>query len=264
MQKLKYMSNVTTLEQEIINAILEKPELVFTSTAHELAQITYTSAATIIRLCKKLGFTGYPDFQLQFALEYDPKNLVEQQSDHARSQVTSQSTSLTSIIEEVPYLYHQSLELTKASFDVIQLKRIADWIQGAERVDIYGTNTNYYVAEETSAKWNEIGIHAFAHNNANLHYLMNAPKQKPTISFLISNTGINASMMEAAKILQDHSKHIVAVTNDRNSPLAMLCNEVLLTHGYMQQMRLSKITSVISVKYIFDVLYMYVLRQQEQ
>lgn len=260
MQKLKYMSNLTTQEQAIIDYILEKPELVFTCTAHELAQITYTSASTVVRLCKKLGFNGYPGFQLQLALEYHPQKPEEQTQDIAMAK----GNSLPSIIEEVPYLYNQSLELTKASFDLAQLQRIAEWIQGAERVDIYGTNTNYYVAEETSAKWNEIGIHAFAHNNANLHYLLNNSKHKPTVSFLISNTGINASMIEAANILQSHGNKIVAVTSDGNSPLAALCDEVLLSYGYMQQMRLSKITSVISVKYIFDVLYMYVISQQQE
>lgn len=255
------MSNITIQEQAIIDSILENPQLVFTCTAHELAQITYTSASTVVRLCKKLGFKGYPSFQLQFALEYQPEKTEQLQKDIITG---AKGNSLSNIIAEVPYLYNQSLELTKASLDVAQLQRIGDLIQAAERVDIYGTNTNYYVAEETSAKWNEIGIHAFAHNNANMHYLMNTTKHMPTLSFIISNTGINASMIEAAKILQNHGNKIVAVTSDSKSPLGQLCDEVLLTYGYMQQMRLSKITSVISVKYIFDVLYMYVLSQQEE
>ncbi|WP_334220792.1 hypothetical protein [Paenibacillus sp. JJ-100] len=40
------------------------------SPAHELAKLTYTSASTIVRLCKKLGTQRYPDFQLKLALEY--------------------------------------------------------------------------------------------------------------------------------------------------------------------------------------------------
>ncbi|NUU78632.1 MurR/RpiR family transcriptional regulator [Paenibacillus xylanilyticus] len=53
-----------------VDYILSNPEVVFDSTAHELAQATYTSLLTIVRLCKKLGTKGYPDFQLKLALDY--------------------------------------------------------------------------------------------------------------------------------------------------------------------------------------------------
>ncbi|WP_433751662.1 MurR/RpiR family transcriptional regulator [Paenibacillus amylolyticus] len=53
------------------------------STAHELAQQTYTSSSTIVRLCKKLGTKGYPDFQLKLALEYQQMPSTMQTKDHA-------------------------------------------------------------------------------------------------------------------------------------------------------------------------------------
>lgn len=37
---------------------------------HVLAERTYTSAATIIRLCKKLGFSGYKEFSSSLNYDY--------------------------------------------------------------------------------------------------------------------------------------------------------------------------------------------------
>ncbi|WP_458125721.1 MurR/RpiR family transcriptional regulator [Paenibacillus sp. Z3-2] len=69
LQKLKYASQLTAQEKHIVDYILNNPEVVFDSTAHELAQQTYTSSSTIVRLCKKLGTKGYPDFQLKLAVQ---------------------------------------------------------------------------------------------------------------------------------------------------------------------------------------------------
>lgn len=52
LQKLKYASQLTAQERHIVDYILNNPEVVFDSTAHELAQQTYTSSSTIVRLCK--------------------------------------------------------------------------------------------------------------------------------------------------------------------------------------------------------------------
>lgn len=76
--KMKYMKDLTNQEKHVVDYILQNPETIFKVTANELAKQTFTSSSTIVRLCKKFGTKGYPDFQLQFALEYRNSNLTEQ------------------------------------------------------------------------------------------------------------------------------------------------------------------------------------------
>ncbi|WP_019637878.1 MurR/RpiR family transcriptional regulator [Paenibacillus fonticola] len=73
-QKMKYMKNLTTQEKSIVDYILKQPGMVFEVTAQELARLTYTSSSTVVRLCKKLGVKGYPDFQLKMALDYPQRD----------------------------------------------------------------------------------------------------------------------------------------------------------------------------------------------
>jgi DNA-binding MurR/RpiR family transcriptional regulator len=98
LQKLKYASPLTAQEKHIVDFILNNPEVVFQSTAYELAQQTYTSASTIVRLCKKLGTKGYPDFQLKLALEYQQSPSSLRTLDHA---ITEQGNVLAAI-DSVP------------------------------------------------------------------------------------------------------------------------------------------------------------------
>lgn len=76
-KKMKYSYNLTSQEQYIVNYILENPTVVFNATANELAKLTFSSSSTIVRLCKKLGLKGYPDFQLKLALEYKQDGKAE-------------------------------------------------------------------------------------------------------------------------------------------------------------------------------------------
>ena len=253
LQKLKYASPLTAQEKHIVDFILNNPEVVFQSTAYELAQRTYTSASTIVRLCKKLGTKGYPDFQLKLALEYQ-----QQPSSPLRTPdytITEQGNVLAAI-DSVPYLYQQALDATRSMLNAPVLKRIANWVKESARIDIYGSDMNYYLAQQACAKWNELGITAVAHNGPNMHYLNTMNSNSPTLSFVISHTGENQAMIEAARALSDKQMNVIAVTGNNRSSLSKHCVEALLTHGYNQQLRLSKMSSMISVMYLFDMLYM--------
>jgi DNA-binding MurR/RpiR family transcriptional regulator len=136
------------------------------------------------------------------------------------------------------------------------LLRIANWVKESGRIDIYGSDMNYYLAQQACAKWNELGIAAVAHNGPNMHYLNTMNSNSLTLSFVISHTGENQAMIEAARVLSDKQMNVIAVTGNNRSSLSKHCVETLLTYGYKEQLRLSKMSSMISVMYLFDMLYM--------
>ncbi|WP_434756653.1 MurR/RpiR family transcriptional regulator [Paenibacillus amylolyticus] len=252
LQKLKYASPLTAQEKHIVDYILSNPEVVFDSTAHELAQHTYTSSSTIVRLCKKLGTKGYPDFQLKLALEYQHPSSALQTLDHA----PTEQGNVLEAMDSVPYLYQQALNDTRRMLNAPVLLRIAKWVKESGRIDIYGSDMNYYLAQQACAKWNELGISAIAHNSPNMHYLNTMNSTSLTLSFVISHTGENQAMIEAARVLCNKQMNVIAVTGNNRSTLSKHCVETLLAYGYNDQLRLSKMTSMVSVLYLFDMLYM--------
>ena len=70
MQQLKNTSQMTYQEQGLAEYILNNPQDIRTMNAKELAAAALTSPSTVTRFCKKLGYTGYPQFQLLFIEEY--------------------------------------------------------------------------------------------------------------------------------------------------------------------------------------------------
>ncbi|MBS5936927.1 MurR/RpiR family transcriptional regulator [Clostridium sp.] len=68
--------NLTETERQVLEYILKNIDDVLDKGVREIAHINYTSATTIIRLSKKLGYTGYVDmlYRLNFIMKNNEKN----------------------------------------------------------------------------------------------------------------------------------------------------------------------------------------------
>lgn len=58
-EKLEQGANFTNNEREVARYILENPDKVPGMSSTELAQASFTSKATVVRLSQKLGLKGY-------------------------------------------------------------------------------------------------------------------------------------------------------------------------------------------------------------
>lgn len=83
---------LTEIERQVLEYILKNSEDVLNKGVRDVAIINYTSAATVIKLSKKLGYTGYTD--MVYRLNFIIKN-------HKRNQEhTSDITSFISLIDK--------------------------------------------------------------------------------------------------------------------------------------------------------------------
>ena len=65
----QYLPTASGAEQGALRYLLEHSEEIPQLSVKELSQRSFSSAATIVRLCKKLGFEGYRDLQKQLLFE---------------------------------------------------------------------------------------------------------------------------------------------------------------------------------------------------
>lgn len=89
--KLADKYKLTDTETQILNYILENNQQVLHMAVREVANLNFVSAATIIKLSKKMGYTGYTDmiYRLNFMMTSHRKN-KERLSD------------ITSFINDIP------------------------------------------------------------------------------------------------------------------------------------------------------------------
>lgn len=69
LKELKVFDRGTANDIAIRDYILNHLEEIEKYSARDLGKVTYTSAASVIRFCNKLGYDGYTDFKLKFVSE---------------------------------------------------------------------------------------------------------------------------------------------------------------------------------------------------
>jgi len=190
-ERLKEQVNFTSHEKEIARYILEHMDIVSGMSSKDLANASFTSKATVVRLCQKLGLAGYQEFKLKLVEEINQKNRLSQLLEG--EPITNQST-YTDIIHTLPVLYDKAVTNTRLALDKNVMNRINSILQRAECIDLYGTGISYILAQSAVFKFATLGLECSAYESINGHYLA-ARKNKKTLAFLISFTGANRTVI---------------------------------------------------------------------
>ncbi|MGG0412266.1 MurR/RpiR family transcriptional regulator [Peribacillus simplex] len=250
--KLERMENFTSQEREIAKFILENPSLIKELSTEELAKATFTSQATVVRLCKKLETKGYNDFKLKFSTEYlEAGRVKELLKDEP---ITKESTYID-IIDIIPKMYDSAITNTKLLLDSKVITRVINRLKTARKIDIYGHGISYSIARQASFKFLSIGIESLAHDGINEHYIAASKDHPQMVAILISFTGKNSSIIKIAKYLKSHGIYVVGISGDRTLEMVEYCNELIQIDNKKAFLSMEVVTSVISTQYILDILF---------
>lgn len=243
-EKIKNYS-FTNQEQALATYILENPECLLEHNAKELAKITYTSSSTIVRFAKKLGFSGYPSLQLQYTKEYSIKN------QHQNYTVTK-DTPIKEVVDVVENLYQYVIQETKQMISKDALVRIVNYMLQAKKIDFYASDINYSRVQSMCIKLSTINVQAQAYNALNESYIESI-NPKECLSFVVSHSGKNNSMIDIAYKLRKRKITTIALTSSIEQSLSLVCNESL--YMFSSNDPLHAIQYGLSLEYLLDILY---------
>src|SRR6476646_1689469 len=142
-------------ERRVAQRVVEDPEGVANSTITELAHTCGTSETTVIRFCRAIGFTGYPELRLTLATE------AGRAQSAAGGRVVGSDIgpddTVEDGVEKVTFADARAVEETAAQLDIKTLEKVIDAVAGARRVDIYGVGASAFVALDFQQKLHRIG-----------------------------------------------------------------------------------------------------------
>lgn len=252
LQKLKTEENFTGHEKEVARFVLGNLDRVPSLSAGELARETFTSKATVVRLCQKVGLAGYKEFKLKLVEEMNQQRRIDRLL--ANEPITDQST-YEDIIKTLPVLYDKAVTNTRLSLSKNSMNRISQFLQRAECIDIYGTGISYVLAQSAAFKFATLGVECSAYESINNHYLA-ARKSKKTIAFLISFTGANKTVTTMAKYLREATgNYVVGILGPHNEELRNWCHEVVEIPNRDSLLSLDVITSFSATSYVLDIFF---------
>ena len=215
---LSYLSGV---EQRIARVLLEDPQRFTTFSMSDLAAEADVSQGSIINFSKKFSGGGFPNLKLKIAEclashEQKPFSLVDP------------GEGVIDAFQKAMAGQMRAYQNTAALNDPAVLQRVAEQILSAKKVEIYGTFRSAVVATDFFYQLLQLGIPAMFIDDYWTRRVSAHMVDSESLIFAISASGKTKEVLHTVSIAQENGATVVCLTNNRNSPLAEMADDVLI------------------------------------
>ena len=204
----------------MLNSMTSRSDFAETTALKEVASSAGVSEAMIVKIVKKLGFSGFREFRSALTT-YNASETAG-----LYSEISSNDTS-REIVEKVFSTAKQALAETRAILDITAFDRAVSFLHGARHRDFYGIGGSAQIARDAAHKFLRIGLRATVHDDAHM-MLMSASVLGPEDCVLaFSHSGTTSAVLEPLMIARDKGARTIAITNYVDSPISSLVDVVL-------------------------------------
>jgi len=251
-------NDLTKTEQKTATYILDNPSDVIHMTIAELADAAKNAEATVFRLCKKLGFSGYQEMKIALAGDvYTPLESVYKEVDPA----DSTRTMISKIFRGI----NEGLQDTLKIIDEAAVEKAIEAITTTKRIDVYGSGGSAVIASDIEHRFMRFGIPVRAYSDPHLQITSATLLQPGDIVIAVSHTGANRDILDAVKMANSNHVTTIAITSYMRSPLSQIATIALHGMGREISSRSEAMSSRMIHLAIVDVLYIgSLLRQQDK
>ncbi len=257
----EYEHQASETEKGVIRTVLGNPQAAAQCNIHQLAALSYVSASTVVRLCKKLGFAGYRELSKTLIGELAVRNESLQRS----SIYVSEEDSLEQIVDKVTFRNITSLESTKKLISMEELAYSVDLICRCDTLNLFGIGASYLVAQDAYLKFLRVDKRCNLSEESHSQYLHAINMKAGDLALVISYSGRTEEVNKCAKRAREAGAPVIAITRFGDSPLSRLADCNLYIAESEEQFRSGAMPSRIASLNIIDILYSaYINRNYEE
>ena len=236
-----YASQMPATMSKIAAVLLDDPKAPLSLSITELAERAGTSAASVTRFCRMIGYSGYAPLRVGIAEDVGRGGgRAAWIADIGRS--FGPDDPPEEIQRALLNTHVRSLQTTAELLDMPTAIRVADTIGKARHVDVYGVGGSALTALEVEARLYRIGVNV--HTWAEVHNGLTSAAilDDQCVAIGVSNTGRTDETIQMLTVAKAAGAHTVAITGNPDSPLAKIAHDVLIAaspEAYLQPADLS-------------------------
>lgn len=248
----EYRQVASTSEHEIIDFVLDHPRKAAGKSLKELADESGTSPSTVQRLCRKLGCSGYREFQE--ALVYEVA-LSGRSKDVALGGVLSGDSTQT-VIEKVTSRNISSLELTSQLLDDATVDEAVALMMGSDRICLFGVGASLLVAHDLELKLLRLDVPCLLCDDLHSQLLYAKNMHAGDLAIAVSYSGLTTEVLNCVRTARSNGAKVVSITRGSfDSPLAHMSDCVLGVAATELLVRSGAMSSRIAQLNVVDVLF---------
>lgn len=213
------LDGVFSAERRVAEFILKNPEQVVALNVADIAEQSGVSDATVIRLCKHLGYTGFYQMKLQMAHELGRNQLLRGRSGAEKPE------SADDLLKELA----ASILSIGPNIDMKALMACVDKIRSAGTVYFVAAGNSIPVASSLSFRLGRVGIRSVssAMSEQMIIDLNNGTRDDIVIG--ISHSGSSRHVINAFELAKKKGIHTIALTDCKRSPVEQSADFTLST-----------------------------------
>ena len=211
--KINSLENLSKNELEILTYINENIQNMETMSIHTLSQNTHYSTSTILRLCKKIGFSGYSE------LKYFIKRQIEN-SIVKPSETIPETNSFETIKNNILIDFEGSAGLLNTD-DLFQIVKL---LASNQPIYLYhpGGITNITVDYLESLLFLTGCKNVYKTTSSKMASHVIQKSKKPCILLIISNSGNFQSTLDLALEAKSTGVTVISISSIENNDLAQI------------------------------------------
>ena len=243
--------SLSAAEQQIARYITENPEEATLLTVRELAQRTFTSPSSVVRVCRSVGFDGYKE--LRRALVGELAALGDK-GRHSEQEITAED-DIRDIVYKVTQKNIQSLTDSQKLLSPETVEQCAHLLDQCRSVLLFGLGSSLCVAHDTYLKFLRLNKPCLIVDDwhAQLISAQNATPQDVAIAF--SYSGQTVEVITCMEALKKNGTPIIAITRYSPSRVAELADYNLYIAANESLFRNGAMSSRIAQLNVIDILY---------
>lgn len=253
LEKLRRGEGFSEAEREIAGYVLERREQVLGMTIGQLAAAAYASNPTIVRLCRKLGVSGFREFKIVLASELERSAGIEDVDANVPFGLKESAETIAARIADLTQAtVREGAELLHGP----DLDAAAAMLDSARQVYLFATGDSMVRALSFQGKLLKINrlVHVTNLMQEQGYHAYNAGAEDCAV--FITYHGRQSGYAEYAATMKQNGVKRIAITANSEGTLANLCDLVLSLPLSEDPMgKIATFSSQIAIDYVLNVLY---------
>jgi len=250
--KLRDMKeSLTPVERMVAEYILDNMEEIPHLSIKNLAQLSKTSDASVLRFCKTMGYSGYRSFIVSISASLG--SMDEQQDDPYTD--IQPGDDLSIIINNISRNNCKSIEDTLSVINRNEIARAVEALRECNRIVFFGIGASGLVALDADQKFSRINKMCRTCTDGHSQLEAAILLEKGDVAIFISNSGETLEILESLEIAKKSGALTVAITKYNKSQLADKANIVLSISTPEITIRSGAMGSRIAMLTVIDILF---------
>ncbi|WP_128254411.1 MurR/RpiR family transcriptional regulator [Falsirhodobacter deserti] len=203
----------------IAKYVLEHPEMVIHQSVTELGSFSGSGEASVVRLCRSLGFKGYRDFKMALAVEL------------GRPQTPPPGLSSGGAYDTIRDAFERSISDAARSMDGKELALVATLLLRSRRIDIYGAGLSSMAADMLTYRLQRLNLPAFSFRDAHIAHEVAHGLDAGCVAIAFSLSGLTEDTVKFLRSARHARARAIAITGRASSPVGEAADKVIALSG---------------------------------